>query len=353
MSKKVAILLITILVIVGGLIAYRINVNQKKADAQGAAGGKRSDAKVYGVVVQGRPFSDYLSLTGSIEPNEIITLRSEISGIIEELNFQEGTMVSAGQVLIRINDAELRAQLAQATTRNELAGENERRAKLLLEKQAISQEEYDIASADYRTAQSQINLIEAQLNKTKVRAPFSGKIGLRNISKGSYISSTTDIAQLVNMNKVKLQFSIPEKYASRVRNGVSVKFTVQEQSDEFVAVIYATEPAIDANTRTLRVRAIADNYDYALIPGTFANVIFSLDAIEDGLLVPAEALVPIQNGKKIFVLQDGVAREVLVETGGRTEADVLITKGISSGDTILTSGVMALRDGSPVDVTLR
>lgn len=353
MSKKVAILLIIILVIVGVLVAYRIIDNRKKTEAQGVAGGKRSEAKVYGVVVQGQPFSDYLSLTGSIEPNEIVTLRSEISGIIEELSFQEGTMVSAGQVLIRINDAELRAQLAQANTRNELAGENERRAKLLLEKEAISQEEYDIASADYRTAQSQIKLIEAQLSKTQVRAPFSGKVGLRNISKGSYITPTTDIAQLVNMNKVKLQFSIPEKYASRVRNGVTVTFTVQEQSQEFVASIYATEPAIDANTRTLRVRAIADNHDYALIPGTFANVIFPLETIDEGLLVPAEALVPVQNGKKLFVLQHGIAREVLVETGGRTEASVLVTKGISAGDTILTSGVMALRDGSSVEVELR
>src|SRR5690606_11052562 len=190
---------------------------------------------------------------------------------------------------------------AQASTRNELAGENERRAKLLLDKQAISQEEYDIASADYRTSQSQITLIEAQLNKTRVRAPFSGKIGLRNVSKGGYITPSTDIAQLVNMNKVKLQFSIPEKYASRVRNGVTVRFNVQEQSEEFVASVYATEPAIDANTRTLRVRAIADNHNFALIPGTFANVVFPLDAINDGLMVPAEALVPVQNGKKLFV----------------------------------------------------
>ncbi|MGO1244873.1 MAG: efflux RND transporter periplasmic adaptor subunit [Sphingobacterium sp.] len=353
MSRKVAVLLISILIIVGALIAYRIIENQKNAEAQDAGRGKSADAKVYGIVAHGEPFSDYLSLTGSIEPNEIITLRSEISGIVEELNFQEGTTVNGGQILVRINDAELRAQLAQANTRNDLAAENERRAKLLLEKQAISQEEYDIASADYRTAQSQINVIEAQLSKTQVRAPFSGKVGLRDISKGSYITPTTDIAQLVNMNKVKLQFSIPEKYASRVRNGINVKFTVQEQADEFVATVYATEPAIDANTRTLRVRAIADNHNYILIPGTFANVVFPLETIEQGLLVPTEALVPIQNGKKLFVLKNGLAREILVETGGRTEADVLITKGISEGDTILTSGVMALREGSTVDVTLR
>lgn len=352
MSKKVATVLILLLIVVGALVGYRIMVNKEK-DNEGGKSTVRSESKVFGMVVHGKPFSDYLSLTGAIEPNEIVSLRSEISGIAEELNFSEGGTVREGQVLIRINDGELRAQLAQAKTQNILSAENERRAKLLLEKEAISQEEYDIASAQFRTSQSQIQLIDAQLRKTLVRAPFSGTIGLRNISKGSYITPTTDIAQLVNLSKVKLQFSIPEKYAGKVKIGSLVRFTVQENREEFAARVYAIEPIVEATTRTLRVRALAENGDSKLIPGTFANVVFPLETVEDGLLVPTEALIPIQNGKKLFVQRNGKATEVIVETGGRTDAEVLILKGVKDGDTVLTSGVMSLRDGSPVQVSLR
>lgn len=355
MSRKAIIFLSIGLLIVIGLVTYRIITNTKNEEANKSAGGgnRGGGSKVYGHVVKGQPFADYLSLSGSIEANEVVELHSEVSGIVESLNFQEGNYVSAGQVLLKINDSELRAQLAQARTRAELASENARRAKLLLEKEAISQEEYEIASADFRTAESQIQLINAQLSKTLVRAPFSGKIGLRNISKGSYITPATVIANLANTAQMKLLFSVPERYAHMVNNGRQVEFSIQGDGQKFTATIYAVEPVIEANTRSLVVKAISKGGNNKLIPGTFANVTFPLETVSNGLLVPAVSLIPIQNGKKIFVLRDGKAKEVIVETGGRTDADVLITKGLSEGDTILTSGVMSLRDGSPVQVTLR
>ncbi|MGV6944773.1 efflux RND transporter periplasmic adaptor subunit [Sphingobacterium kyonggiense] len=353
MKRRSVILLVIALAIVIGLIGYRIFTNQKKEAKQNGPSGARSAAKVYGMVIQGQPFSDFLSLSGSIEADEQIELHSEISGIVESINFSEGSRVGQGQMLIRINDAELQAQLSQAMTRNNLAAENERRAKLLLEKEAISQEEYDIASADFRTAQSQIQLIRAQLSKTVIRAPFSGTIGLRNISKGSYVTPATIIAQLVNTNRLKVSFSIPEKYANKVSVNNQIKFNVQGVEGEFTAKIYATEPSVEMNTRTLLVKAITPNPNAKLIPGTFANIIFPLETLENGLLVPAEALIPIQNGKKVFVMRNKKAKEVLVETGARTDSAVLITSGLIAGDTVLTSGVMSLRDGSPVQVTLR
>jgi len=353
MKKKSLLILLFSIAILASVVSYRIMKNKETKDKQQAPTGARTAAKVFGRVIQGQEFSDYLSLSGSIEADEQIELHTEISGIVESINFNEGGRVGQGQVLITINDAELQAQLAQANTRAALAGENERRAKLLLEKEAISQEEYDIASADFRTAQAQIQLIKAQLSKTVVRAPFSGTIGLRNISKGSYVSPTINIAQLVNTNRLKVSFSIPEKYANKVSTNGQIKFSVQGVSEEFTAKIYATEPAVEANTRTLLVKAITNNPSNKLIPGTFANITFPLETLENGLLVPAEALIPIQNGKKLFVMKNGKATEVLVETGARTDADVLITSGIQAGDTVLTSGVMSLRNGSPVQVTLR
>lgn len=352
MKRKSIIVLLIIVLVVGGMIFYRITTNKEKAAAQNGRPAGRSEMKVYGQVVQGQPFSDYLTLSGSIEADEQIEIHTEVSGIVESINFSEGGRVSQGQPLLRINDAELQAQLAQAQTRNNLAAENERRAKLLLEKEAISQEEYDIASADFRTAESQIQLIKAQLSKTVIRAPFSGRIGLRNISKGSYVTPATVIAQLVNTNRLKVSFSIPEKYANRVKVNNQVKFNVQGVQGEFTAKIYATEPAVEANTRTLLVKAITTNNSDNIIPGTFANIIFPLETLENGLLVPAEALIPVQNGKKLFVMKNGSANEVMVETGARTDEDVLITSGIQAGDTVLTSGVMSLRNGSKVNVTL-
>ncbi|MCT1531264.1 efflux RND transporter periplasmic adaptor subunit [Sphingobacterium daejeonense] len=353
MKRKSIIVLLIIVLVVGGMIFYRITTNKEKAAAQNGRPAGRSEMKVYGQVVQGQPFSDYLTLSGSIEADEQIEIHTEVSGIVESINFSEGGRVSQVQPLLRINDAELQAQLAQAQTRNNLAAENERRAKLLLEKEAISQEEYDIASADFRTAESQIQLIKAQLSKTVIRAPFSGRIGLRNISKGSYVTPATVIAQLVNTNRLKVSFSIPEKYANRVKVNNQVKFNVQGVQGEFTAKIYATEPAVEANTRTLLVKAITTNNSDNIIPGTFANIIFPLETLENGLLVPAEALIPVQNGKKLFVMKNGSANEVMVETGARTDEDVLITSGIQAGDTVLTSGVMSLRNGSKVNVTLQ
>lgn len=353
MNKRIAGFLITLLLIVVGLVSYRLYLNSKKEKEAASGNRGRGGTTVYGQVVSGREFSDYLSLTGTIEPNEIVDLRAEVSGLIEEINFKEGTHVNAGQVLLRINDTELRAQLAQAETRNDLAKENERRAKLLLEKEAISQEEYDITSADYRTTYSQIQLIQAQIDKTILRAPFSGMIGLRKISKGGYITPTAEIAQLVNTSQLKVDFSVPEKYASKVRINNTIRISVQGDSATYAARIYAVEPILEASTRTLRVRAMIDNVKEGLIPGLFVNIIFPLERLQDAILIPAEALIPVQNGKTVFVLKEGKAREILVESGARTNDDVLITKGLFVGDTVLTSGVMSLRDGSPVNVSLR
>jgi membrane fusion protein (multidrug efflux system) len=349
------IIFLLLAVVLGGMIFYRISENKSKEDegGKGKGGGDKKPAKVTGIILKPQIFSDNLSLSGSIDANEQIEVRSEVSGIVESINFEEGTFVGKGQMLFKINDIELRAQLSQARTRQNLASENERRAKLLLQKEAISQEEYDIASADFRSAQAQTQLIQAQIAKTTVRAPFSGKIGLRSISKGTYVTPTTIIAKLVNTNQVKITFSIPEKYAAKMKVNSPLSFTVAGSKENYTAKIYAVEPEIDVATRTLQMRAVAQNAQGKLIPGTFANIVLPLDNINDALLVPTEALIPIQNGKKVFIAKNGKAKEIIVETGARTDKDVLIISGLKAGDTVLTSGVMTLKDDSPVKVSLK
>lgn len=334
------------------LVTYRI-IDNKKENSQGnKKGGSQSALKVDGLVLKPEKFSENLSLSGSLEANEQLELRSEISGIVEKINFKEGSKVSKGQMLFQVNDLELRAQLAKVQTAQKLASENVRRAKLLLDKEAISQEEYDISEADYQFARAESQLVAAQLAKATVRAPFSGKIGLRYISQGTYVTPSTPIASLVNTDQLKITFSIPEKYSAQIKLEDKISFTTSNSKEEQTATIYAIEPEVDIATRTLKMRAIANNREGKLIPGTFANVLLPLEVVNDALLVPTESLIPIQNGKKIFVSEGGLAKEIIVVTGARTENSVIVLSGLKAGDTILTSGVMMLKNGSPVKVNL-
>ncbi|NDV43603.1 efflux RND transporter periplasmic adaptor subunit [Flagellimonas sediminis] len=343
------IVYILLVVGIGALITYRIMSN--------AEIGKNMDTgpqvtTVSGMILEPQIFKDNISISGTLEADEQIEIRSEVSGVVESINFKEGSKVVKGQVLLKVNDIELQAQLSKAQTAKKLASENERRAKLLLEKQAISQEEYDIASADYQSATSEADLIAAQLSKTTIRAPFSGTIGLRSISMGTYVTPSTVIAKLVNTDDLKITFSVPEKYASQISVGTILTFTTSDSEEEYKATIYAIDPEVDINTRTLRMRAITDNRKNGLYPGAYANVSLPLETIDDALLVPSEALIPVQNGKRIFVYQNGKAKEVDVQIGSRTGKVVRVLTNLKPGDTILTYGVMALKDGSPVKVKL-
>jgi len=342
MKIKTILLLILLLLFVV-FIGYRIKQNAAVNDKGKNAFQQKSSLQVNAIVISEKNFSNSISISGSIEANEQVEIRSEVSGIVEKINFTEGSFVQKGQVLFKVNDSELRAQLAQANTKQNLARENERRAKLLLEKEAISQEEYDIASAEFRSLKSQTQLIQSQLAKTSLKAPFSGKIGLRNISPGAYVTPSIVISNLVNTNPLKITFSIPEKYAAEISLNTEISFTISGSQSIFKAKIYAIEPSIDKNTRTLLVRAKADNKDDKLFPGTYANVILPLKEIKNAVLIPSEAIIPVQNGKKVFISENGKAKAILVETGTRTEESILVLNGLKAGDTLVTSGIMSLK----------
>lgn len=342
-----------IIIVLGGFITYRVISNKTKNDESKKSGDKDRPTTVTGIVVQTSTFDNNLSLSGSIEANEQVEIHSEVSGIVEGIYFTEGTYVNKGQVLFKVNDIELRAQLKQAQTREGLAAENERRAKLLLQKEAISQEEFDVANADYASMKAQTQLIKAQIAKTSVKAPFSGKIGLRSISPGTYITPTVLVAKLVNTGKLKITFSIPEKYASQVKSGSVIDFSVSGSDKIYTAKIYAIEPEVEVATRTLKIRSIADNVDGKLFPGTFADVKLPLSIIKDAIVVPSEAIVPIQDGKKVYIANMGKAKEVMVDATTRTDASILILSGLKAGDTLITSGVMSLKNEAPIKVNVK
>ncbi|MDI1317187.1 efflux RND transporter periplasmic adaptor subunit [Flavobacterium sp.] len=348
---KVKYVVITILTIaIGGMIVYRITKNKSENEKGTDKNGKKPPMSVSVIRVEPQDFSNSIALSGSIDANEQIEIRSEVSGIVESISFTEGSQVSKGQVLLKVNDIELRAQLAQAKTKEGLSSENERRAKLLLQKEAISQEEYDIASADFRTMKAQTQLIQAQIGKTSIRAPFSGKIGLRNISPGTYVTPSTLIANLVSTNQLKITFSIPEKYASQISNGSEITFTVPNVTDKFKAKIYALEPAVEMATRTMKIRALTENSSGKLLPGTFATIELSLGTIKNAILIPTEVVVPVQDGKVVYIAQNGKAKEVKIEALTRTDKSIVITSGLNSGDSLITTGVMSLKNDADIKV---
>ncbi len=294
--------------------------------------------------------TERLATTGTVRANEEVEIVSEISGKISDFHFREGSAVAAGQLLLKIDDSELLADRQRALYRVELAERAEARQQQLLDDGVISSETYDVALGELNVLRAELQLIEAQLLKTEIRAPFSGIIGLRWVSPGSYLSSQTRIASLNDLDPVKLDFSVPERYSALMKVGDEMSFRVEGFERAFPGTIYAIEPSVDAATRSLRVRARCPNSDGALIPGAFANVDLVLRSISDALTVPSIAVIPELGGKKVFVFEDGAAQPRTVETGIRSESVVQVTSGLKEGDVVIVSGLMQLQPGLEVEI---
>ncbi|MGE5400627.1 MAG: efflux RND transporter periplasmic adaptor subunit, partial [Ignavibacteriales bacterium] len=271
--------------------------------------GRRGDMKisVKGYVIKPETLDDEITTTGSVLANEEVELRSEIPGKIVRILFKEGSFVKKGTLLVKINDADLQAQLLKANYKVKLAKDREYRQKAMLKREAISQEDYEAALNDLNTLEADVQLIRAQIDKTEIRAPFDGIIGLKSVSEGSYISSANRIANLQNISQVKVDFTIPEKYFGVVKSGSEIKFRVQGSDKTFIGKIYAVEPKVDPASRTLQIRAISPNTKSELYPGSFANIDILLRKIDNAILIPTEALAPDLKGQKVFVVKKGKA----------------------------------------------
>ncbi len=365
---KIRYIVYTLLLIgLAYLVYYRITENKKLqaegAGAKGAASGKGAkgskDGKggapglsVEGVVVKTSTFDSDLEISGSIEANESVVLRSEVSGLVTGIFFKEGGQVSKGAVLVKINDRDIQAQLRDAITKQELSATNENRAKQLLQKGAISQEEYDTALAGLKSLQAHTALIRAQLAKTSLVAPFSGKIGLRSISVGDYLTPSTVIANLLSTNPIKINFSVPEKYIGQIKLNSEISFTTDASNKTFKGKVFAIEPGINQQTRTLQIKALAQNDSGELLPGSFAKIKLALSSIPNAILIPTQAIIPVLKGKMVYISKDGKAKQVQVEAGTRTAENIVILSGLNVGDTVLTTGAMSLKPDAPVKVKL-
>ncbi|UII26125.1 efflux RND transporter periplasmic adaptor subunit [Fulvivirga maritima] len=356
MNANVKKILIAVIILAAlGFIFYPRIFNDNENNATPAAdSSEKNDKKlpVSALVLQQGALSNTLRSTGSLLANESIELKSEVSGIVESIHFKEGQKVKKGQLLLTINDDEILAEIEKLKFTRKLNEDITDRQQKLLAKEAISKEEYETAMTTLNTTLADIKVREAQLNKHHIRAPFSGIIGLREISVGSYLNPDDRIANLYNIDPIKIDFSVPGKYISEVSSGDKITFTTDSYEETFSGEIYAIEPQIDPQTRSLRIRALCSNDDNKLLPGQFAKINVTLSTYESALMVPTEAIIPELNGKKVFVYKNGLAESRQVQTGIRTADNIQVTEGLSAGDTVLTSGTLQLKQGLPVTIEI-
>ncbi|CCH53975.1 efflux transporter, RND family, MFP subunit [Fibrisoma limi BUZ 3] len=330
--------------------------NGNKAGGAAAAGGGGGAGRggggpttVNGFIVVAQSLKEEVVSSGTLLPNEQVDVYPEISARITQLNIQEGQPVAKGALLVKLFDADLRAQLEKLRAQEENARRTEERNKQLLERGGISQQEYDIVTTNLRSTRADIDLVKANLQRTEIRAPFSGVIGLRNVSQGAFVTPNTLIARLQQISSLKLDFSIPERYSSSVQPGSAVSFLIDGSNQPGQGAVYAIEPGVEQETRNLRIRARVNNTSARLRPGTFARVTLVIQN-ERSLVVPTQAVIPQTRTRQVIVIKNGKAEFRDVQTGLRTASAIQILSGVQAGDTVATTGLLFLKPDAPVKV---
>ncbi len=349
-TKWIAILLI-LLVIVIAYPKLKDYWSADSADTQTpdvAASTQRKPLNVTFEVIGHKSLSERINVVGSLLPDEEVDLTFESSGKLIGIYFKEGSMVKQGDLLAKINDLPLQAQLKQLMAQLPLAENRVFRQKTLLEKDAVSQEAFEQVNSELDQLRAEIELIKAQIAQTELKAPFDGYIGLRNVSEGSFVSTATIIARLARVSPMKINFSIPERYAFQIQKGTSIEFRTDANPVSTQAIVYALDATINQETRTRNVRAVFPNTKGEWVPGAFVSVEISLSEISNAIAIPSQSLVPELGKDRVFLYKSGKAEPVEVIAGLRTDARVQIIRGLQVGDTLLTSGMLQLRTGMPV-----
>lgn len=291
-------------------------------------------------------FPSNIEVNGSVLPEEMVELHPEVSGRLTLLDFPDGARVSRGTILARINDAELQAQLRQQLAQLELAKKTEQRLSKLLEVKGVNQSDYDAAQSQVNALQANVDVLRAQIDKTVLKAPFDGVLGLRQVSPGAYVSPATLIGTIQQTDRIKIDFTVPDEYASLVKVGNKVTVYTRDSSESREAMISAVEPQINSSTRNIKARARLKSAE--LMPGTFVKVLLHKNT--RGILVPTNAIIPDAMSNQVVVVKGGLAQFNNVEMGQRTANVVEITKGLDIGDSIVVSGVLFVRQKSKLTI---
>jgi membrane fusion protein, multidrug efflux system len=330
------------------LILILIGCTDKKNEpSKQKAGTAQEPIPVEGIVLKEESFTESLTVTGSLLANEMVEIASEIQGRITHIHFQEGQMVSKGQLLIECYDADVVASLKKASANLDLAEKDWQRKKELRMAKAISIEELEKAENTYQVAQAEKELLQSQLGKHSIVAPFSGKLGVRSVSVGSIVNPGMPLVKLYQLDPIKIEFQVPEKYAPNIKSNSTFQFTGSSSTKPYIGTIKLIDPAIDPSTRTLKIRGNSPNPGSLLSAGAFVSVTLPVFNTQKAIIIPASAINADIKGQKVLLLKEGKISARYVQTGARTEDKVLISEGLVPGDTLITAGLLQLKDGLP------
>lgn len=359
MSKKTKVILLVIIVLIIAGMAFYPKIKLLLSSEEGLPApantgsptgnsNNRPNLNVNAMVLEYENLDDIVIGTGRLIPDEEVDLSFETSGKITSIQFKEGTNVKKGQLLAKVNDKPLQAELRILETQVPLAQDRVYRQKTLLAKDAVSQEAYESVNTDLDKLMADIELVKARIAQTELRAPFDGVIGLRQVSEGTYASPTTIIARLTKITPLKIEFSIPEKQADAIKVGTNLTFSLDNDLNEYQAKVYALESNLDATTFTMGIRALYDNAGGRLQPGRSVKIEIKLREIKNTIVVPGISVLAEMGRDIAYVYKDGKAHQVTLTKGMRTASSIQVVEGLNVGDTLLVTGVMQLRDGLPV-----
>ena len=301
-------------------------------------------------VVETRAVEDGYVRLGTLRTNEHVDIVNELSGRVVSINFMEGQPVKRGDILVQLNDDELQIQLVRTEYQHTLLKERLERQRILLEKDAVSREEYDKVLTEFNVLIQDMELLKVRIEKMKVRAPFDGVVGFREISLGAFLQPNSKITHLVDVANIIVEASMPEKNIQNYRVGGEISFRVDVIDRDLKAVIYAIDPQIDETTRTIVIRARYDNRNGILTPGMFVRVTSNVSG-GNSLFVPTESVTTDVKGRLIWVSRGNKATLVPITTGVRNEDMLEVLSGLNRGDTVITTGLMQLREGMTVSIT--
>ena len=323
-----------------------------KATTQTKQGGpaKPPPLRVDVYVVKPKSLSENLELPGSLIANEATEIHPEISGRVVMLNVNEGKYVGKGTLLARLYDGDLQAQLKKLQVQLGIAEQTEKRSSELLKIQGISQQDYDLSLLNVNNIKADMEIVRAGISKTLIHAPFNGRLGLKNISPGAFVTPQTIIAVIRQTDQLKLDFTLPEKYTGKMKVGQTVTFRVEGNEKKFIARVIALESGVSENTRSLNARAIVTNKNAELLPGAFAKVETNFAPDPNALMIPTQAVLPQARGKKIILYQGGTAKFTDITTGARDTTYIQVLTGVKSGDTIVTTGLLSVRPEATIQI---
>lgn len=303
-----------------------------------------------GVIAKSYPVNRMVEAPGTILANEATDMQPEISGKVVSINFREGSYVQAGTLLVKLFDGDLQAQLKKLAVQLEVGEATAKRQKELLAINGTSQQDYDNAILNVSNIKADMDLLKVRIKQTEVRAPFNGRLGFRNISLGAYVTPTTILTNIAQVNMVKVEFSVPEKYASEMKAGKVVVLQTANKNKVYYANVLAAQNLIASETRNLSVRAQVKNPDADITPGAFVQVMINVGDNASAIMLPTEAIIPSTRTKKVIVMREGRAIFQDINTGFRDSARIEIMGGINVGDTIITSGLLTIKEGMPLGV---